>query len=76
MEIENFISNLKDIYEDADPDTIKPETKFREIEGYSSLIAFLIIGMVDEEYNLTLTGDEIRKSETVDDIYKLLKSKG
>ena len=75
MELETFIDNLKEIYEDADPDTIKPEVKFREIEGYSSLIAFLIIGMVDEEYQLTLTGDEVRRAETVDDIFKLLKSK-
>ena len=75
MDLQNFIQQLTEIFEDADPDTIKPDANFREIEGYSSLIAFLIMGMANDEYNLDLTADDIRKSNTIEDIYSILKSR-
>jgi len=75
MELNEFIKNLANTFEDANPDTIKPDTRFRDIEGYSSFIALSIIAMVDEQYNVKLTGDDIRKSVTVKDLYLIIKSK-
>jgi hypothetical protein len=31
MDLQNFIDRLTEIYEDANPETIKPEAKFRGI---------------------------------------------
>ncbi len=75
MDIENLIRNLTEIFEDANPETIKPEAKFRDIEGYSSLIAYLIIGMVNDEYNMEFSVDDLRKSITIADIFAKIKSK-
>lgn len=75
MDLQNFIQQLTEIFEDADPDTIKPEANFREIEGYSSLVAFLIMGLANEEYNVNLTADDMRKSNTIEDIFMIIKSK-
>ncbi len=75
MDLQNFVDRLKEIFEDANPETIKPEAKFREIEGFSSLSAFLIIGMVNEVYNVNLTGDDFRKLNTISDIFSIIKSK-
>lgn len=75
MDLDNFINELTLIFEDADPVTIKPEVKFREIEGYSSLAAFLIINMVNEVYEVNFTGDDLRKSTTVKDIFSIIKSR-
>ena len=75
MDLQSFIHRLTEVFEDADPETIKPEANFREIEGYSSLIAFLIMGMANDEYNVELTADDIRKSNTIEDIYSILKSR-
>ena len=73
--MESFIDNLTEIFEDADPETIKPEAKFRDIEGYSSLVAYLIIGMINDEYNMEFTADALRKSLTIADIFSRIKSK-
>ena len=75
MDLENFTDRLKEIFEDANPVTIKPDVRFREIEGYSSLIAFLIIGMVNDEYNINFTGDDLRKANTIEDIFSIIKSR-
>lgn len=75
MDLQNFIERLTVIFEEAQPDTIKPHSNFREIEGYSSLAAFLIINMVNEEYNVNFTGDDLRKSYTIEDIFSIVKSR-
>lgn len=75
MELEKFTQNLIGLFEEADPKTINPDSKFRDIEGYSSLIALSIIAMVDEEYNVKLRGDDIRMAYTVNDLFNIVKSK-
>jgi len=75
MELKVFIKNLANQFDDADLDKIKGETNFRDIEGYSSLIALSIIAMVDEEYNVRLKGDDIRNSKTIEDLFNVVKSR-
>lgn len=75
MDLPDFIERLKEIFEEANPETIKPEAKFREIEGYSSLSAFLILGLINDEYDVIFTNNDLRRSNTIDDIYAIIKSK-
>jgi len=75
MELEKFIENLTDVFEDSDPETIKPDAKFKDLEGYSSLVALSLIAMVDEEYHVKIKGDDIRNSITVEDLFNNVKSK-
>jgi acyl carrier protein len=49
--------------------------KFRDIEEWSSLAALSVIAMVRRNYKITLTGEDIRKSSTVEDIFNIMKSK-
>ena len=75
MDLQSFIHRLTEVFEDTDPERIKPQANFREIEGYSSLVAFLIMGMANDEYNVNLTAGDMRKSNTIEDIYSIIKSK-
>ena len=74
MEIKNFIENFAAQFDDTDASEFKAETKFRELDEWSSLIALSIIGMVDEEYDVTLKGDEMRQAETIEDLFNIVKS--
>ena len=70
-----FIKIFAEQFDDTDASVFTPETKFRDLEEWSSLIALSIIAMVDEEYDVILKGDDIRNSETVEDIFKIIESK-
>jgi acyl carrier protein len=37
------------------------------------MVALSIIAMVDDEYGITIKGDDIRKSETVEDLFNIVK---
>ena len=69
MDINTFINNFAGQFDDTPADQIKPETNFRDLEEWSSLIALSIIAMVDEEYGVTLKGDDIKSATTVKDIF-------
>ena len=75
MEINTFLQNFASISDDSDEALITNETILRDLEEWDSLTALSLIAMVDEEYSLKLTGDDIRSSTTLLDIFTVLKSK-
>lgn len=75
MNLQEFMANFAAQFEDTEVSVFKPETKFRELEEWSSLTALSVMAMVDEEYGVTLKGDDIRNSKTINDIYTIVKSK-
>jgi acyl carrier protein len=75
MEIGSFIEKFAMQFDNVDSIDLKPETKFRDIEEWSSLMALSVIAMIDEEYNVKMKGDDIRNSVTVLDIFTIVKSR-
>ena len=75
MELKDFIEKFADQFDDTDPSEIKSETVFKEIDEWSSLIALSVIAMVDEEYEITIKGDDIRNASTVEDLFNAVKAK-
>ena len=75
MEIKEFIANFADQFDETDASVFTAETKFRELEEWSSLIALSVIAMVDEEYDVQLKGDDMRAAVTVGDLFNTVKSK-
>lgn len=75
MEINEFVQNFAAQFEDTDSCRFKSETNFREIDEWSSLTALSIIAMVDEEYKVKLSGEEIRNSQSIMDVFNIIKSK-
>lgn len=75
MEMQKFIENFAAQFDDTDASVFTAETKFRDIEEWSSLIGLSLIAMVDEEYDVALKGDDIRNAQTVGDLFNTVKSK-
>ena len=75
MEINEFIANFADQFDDTPVEDLKPETAFHDLDEYSSIIALSVIAMADEEYEVMLKGDDIRNSNTVEDLFNLVKSR-
>ena len=73
--LEEFVALFAEQFDDTDASEIQASTKFRELDEWSSLIALSIIAMVDEEFDVTLKGDDIRNSTTVEDLFNTVKSK-
>ncbi len=75
MDIKEFIRNFAEQFDDTDASVFTPETVFHELDEYSSLVALSIIAMVDEEYDVTLKGDDMRTSVTIQDLFNIVQAK-
>ena len=75
MEINEFVAKFAEQFDDTDASEIKAETNFRDLDEWSSLIALSVIAMVDEEYDVTLKGDDIKNATTVEDLFNTVKAK-
>lgn len=74
MEIKEFIENFADQFEDTDASVFTPETKFRELDEWSSLSALSILAMIDEEYDVQVKADEMRKTNTIQELFDLVNN--
>ncbi len=75
MELKEFIENFAAQFDDTDASVFTAETTFRDLDEWSSLIALSIIAMVDEEYEVTIKGDDVKAATTIEDLYNIVKSK-
>jgi acyl carrier protein len=75
MEINEFIANFADQFEETDASVFTAETKFRELEEWSSLIALTVMSMIDDEYNVQLTATDMRKAHTIQDLFNIVSSR-
>ena len=77
MELNQFISNFADQFEETDSSEIKANTEFKTLDEWSSMLSLSIIAMIDAEYDVRVKGEDIRDCKTVEDLFykvKMLKS--
>ena len=75
MELQEFIKNFANQFEETDSSVFTKDTVFKNLDEWSSLLALSIIAMVDEEYGVSLKGDDIRSADTLEDLFNIVKSK-
>lgn len=75
MEINEFIKKFSEILDDTDASVLTPDTNFRELEEWSSLSAWALTALADDEFDAELSGNELRKVNTIQELYDLLNSK-
>jgi acyl carrier protein len=75
MTIENFTEKFTALFENTDVSLINYDTPFRKLEEWDSLLALSVMAMIDEEYNVKLTGDEMRAANTIKELFEKVASK-
>ena len=75
MELKEFVENFAEQFDDTDASEIQADTEYRELDEWTSLTALSIIAMIDEEYDVQLKADEMRKTQTIQELFDLVKSK-
>jgi acyl carrier protein len=72
MSIEQLIKVIQDEVDDLDLKNLTPDTVFVELEGWSSLYGLILMALVSTEYNVELSGQQIRTIRTVQDLYNII----
>jgi acyl carrier protein len=75
MSIEKFIDQIEHEIDGLQPGILKPDTNFRSIEEWSSMHSLIVIALIDVEYDVTISGEDLLNSKTINDLFNLVKSK-
>lgn len=68
--MENFLELVAEVFE-VEPEDISMDTVFREeIDGFSSLVGFSLIVMMEDEYGVRVPVEEFLECKTIGDLYK------
>lgn len=74
MDIKEFTLNFCEQFDDEVVGLPKT-ANFRELEQWSSLTALNVLAMISEEYEVDLNPDEMRKTNTIQELFDLVQSK-
>ena len=75
MDKKVFLANFADQFEDTDPRDIQFDTKFHNLDEWSSLVGMTILAMAKVSYGKTISGEELKQCVTVEDVYNLIYGK-
>lgn len=73
--IEEFISTLETEFDELEPGTLKPDTKFSDLDEWSSMHSLIIIALIDSEYEVTITGEDLMGISKVEELYNIVKTR-
>lgn len=75
MDLQEFVAHFAEQFEETDESVFTPQTKYHELEEWSSLIGLSIIAMVDEEYDVAIKGNDVKSSVTIEDLFNIVKER-
>lgn len=75
MQIEEFTEKFVGCLNSEPATRIDSNTSFKKLEEWSSIFALIVIAMVDSEYGKTLTSEDIRSADTINDLFVIIQSK-
>ena len=73
MDLQEFVGKFAEQFDETDASEFKADTEFKKMVDWSSMTALSIIAMVDDEYGITIKGDDIRNSETIEELFNIVK---
>lgn len=75
METKEFIKNFASQFDDTEESVFNLDTKFRELDEWSSLNALAILNMIGKKYSVSLKPEEMKVTNTVQELFDLVQSK-
>jgi acyl carrier protein len=75
MDINEFTQKLEIELEGIDPGSLKPDTVYRSLKNWSSMHALIVISFIDLNFDVTLNAQDIKNTQTVNDLYNLTHKK-
>ncbi len=75
MNIDNFINKLEAEFDELKPGTLQKDTSFKDLDEWSSMHALIIIALIDTEYDVVLTGEDLSQISTVEELYGIVKAR-
>jgi acyl carrier protein len=75
MELQDFVNRFADCFNQTSASEFKPETKFRNLEEWGSMMALIVIAMIDADFGKTITSEDLKNAGTIESLFEIVKNK-
>lgn len=75
MSIQEFVVNFANQFDDTELEVFNPETNFRDLEEWSSLIGLAVMNMITKKYDIKITPAELKSTNTIQELFNLVNNK-
>ena len=75
MELNEFVANFAEQFDDTDASEITATTEFHDLDDWSSLTGMSVIALAKTQYGKAITGAELRACAPVEDVFTLINNK-
>lgn len=73
--VEEFTSRVEEEFEILEPGTLFPDTNFRDLDVWDSMHALIMIALVDTEFDVLISGNDLKSANSVRDIYQIVEDR-
>ncbi len=75
MELEDFTNKFAGCFHQTSPASFKADTEFRKLDEWGSMMALIVIAMIDADFGKTITSDDLKNATTVASLFEIVKNK-
>nr|WP_306447126.1 acyl carrier protein [Odoribacter splanchnicus] len=75
MDLNTFVEKFCEQLENTDISTVNASTDYKALAEWDSLVALSVIAMIDEEFEVVITGSDIDGNTTIEDLYNTVQSR-
>lgn len=68
-----FIEKIAFLFEETPMTELTPKTRYKELPDWTSLVALSLIVLAFNEFNSTVTGDDIEAAGTLEELFERIK---
>lgn len=70
-----FVQLFAEQFFEIEPQYIRPTTEFRDLAEWSDMHGALIRSMIETEYNIHLSAEDLKECSKVNDVYQIVSNK-
>ena len=75
MELKEFTQKFAECFNQTAPELIKPDTEFKKLDEWGSMMALIVIAMIDSDFGKTITAEDLKNATTVGSLFEIVKNK-
>lgn len=73
MNFDVFIEKIASLFEETPASALTPQTRYKELPDWTSLVALSLIVLAFNEFESTISGDDIEAAGTLDELFERVK---
>ncbi|MGM9698312.1 MAG: acyl carrier protein [Prevotella sp.] len=70
--MDEFIKKMESLFPNTPVEEISADAEYKYFDDWSSMASLQLIAMVEDDYGIIISSEEIRNADTIEELYYLI----